>query len=142
MQVFWYRNQFAGVVRPTCLLVSPQFNMPFAINIIVFFLVGRTPNLANGQFCCLTCMPHWEVKWTEKCWSLSVPWFASFILFLCSFCFWQNLATGTVIIFFNWPSVFHEVSSFFTLRLKNILVKLFLLRQWITKWSCFSFIFP
>ena len=55
-------------------------------------------------------------------------------LFLTEFGHWNSYH-------FLWP-VFHEVSSFFTLRLfKNFLVKLFLLRQWITKWSCFSVFF-
>lgn len=46
-------------------------------------------------------------------------------LFLTEFGHWNSYH-------FLWP-VLHEVSSFFTLRLKNILVKLFLLREWITK---------
>lgn len=46
-------------------------------------------------------------------------------LFLTEFGHWNSYH-------FLWP-VFHEVSSFFTLWLKNVLVKLFLLREWITK---------
>ena len=110
------------VVRFACLFVLSQVKMPFAL--ILFFLTGR--------LCCwglltlieqmifLPLDSHATSRGDEAC--LSPGLFHVHIdflrfLFLTEFHRWISYN-------FLWP-VFHEVSSFLTLRLNNVLVKLF-----------------